>query len=424
MGKQMIGAISTRTKAAYKLLCDLQKKTLANPSSRAVSEEADAYAKWKRLSDIEEGDYVEWSLEDLQNLMEFRCSESDKSLLTHEVTKEEVRRVLFVMPSYKSPGPDGFNVEFYKESWEIVGDDFLVAIQSFYRTGFMPKGINSTILALIPKKKKAIVMKDYRPISCCNVLYKVVSKILANRLKIILPKFILPNQSAFVKNRLLMENVFLATEWSFLLNILRALNFPEQYIHWIQTCITTASFSVQVNGELAGYFNSKRAFRLPKACIREIDQMCSAFLWSGPMLNAKKTKVAWSEVCLLKHEGGLGLSSIEEANKVSVLKLIWRLLSAKDSLRFHKVEAHNGGNTSFLFDGWSSLGLLYESLGERGCITMGIPSSSTLAEALAMTRRRQHRSTLLNSVEQEIQNFQSTRDSAQSDVALWKGQNN
>ena len=86
----------------------------------------------------------------------------------------------------------------------------VLAVQSFFIKVFLPKCINSTILALI-QKKKAKEMKDYRPISCCNVIYKVISKILANRLKGIMPKFITWNQSAFVKDRLLMENLLLAT---------------------------------------------------------------------------------------------------------------------------------------------------------------------------------------------------------------------
>lgn len=74
-----------------------------------------------------------------------------------------------------------------------------MAVQSFFIKGFLPKGLNSTILALIPKKEEARMMKDYRPISCCNVLYKVISKIIANGVKGILPKFITLNQSAFIK---------------------------------------------------------------------------------------------------------------------------------------------------------------------------------------------------------------------------------
>ena len=193
-----------------------------------------------------------------------------------EVTQEEIKRVLFKMPGSKAPGPDGFTTEFFKESWAVIGKDIIVAVQSFFIMGFLPKGLNSTILTLVPKKTEAKGMKDYRPISCCNVLYKLISKILANRLKRILPKCISWNQSAFIKERLLMENVLLATEivkdyhkeeisprctmmidiskafdsvqWPFLLNTLRALGLPERFIHWISLCITTASFSVQVNG--------------------------------------------------------------------------------------------------------------------------------------------------------------------------------
>lgn len=132
--------------------------------------------------------------------------------------------------------------------------EFVVAVKSFFEKGFLPKGVNSTILALIPKKLEAREMKDYRPISCCNVLYKTISKIIANRLKMVLPQFIAGNQSAFVKDRLLIENLLLATEivkdyhkesisercaikidiskafdsvqWSFLRNVLLTLNFP------------------------------------------------------------------------------------------------------------------------------------------------------------------------------------------------------
>ena len=200
-----------------------------------------------------------------------------------------MQRVLFSMPKDKSPGPDGYTTEFYKAAWATIGHEFTLAVQSFFVKGFLPKGINSTILALIPKKLRAKEMKDYRPISCCNVIYKVISKIIANRLKVLLPIFVAGNQSVFVKDRLLIENLLLATElvkdyhkdsvstccaikidiskafdsvqWSFLINVLTTMKFPAVFTHWIKLCIITASFSVQVNGDLAGYFQSARGLR-------------------------------------------------------------------------------------------------------------------------------------------------------------------
>lgn len=129
-----------------------------------------------------------------------------------EVSELEIKKVLFSMPKNKSPGPDGYTVEFFIKAWPVFGKDFAVAVQSFFLKEFLPKGVNTTILALIPKTKEVSGMKDYRPISCCNVVYKVISKILANRLKEILPASILPNQSAFIKDRLMMENLLLASK--------------------------------------------------------------------------------------------------------------------------------------------------------------------------------------------------------------------
>lgn len=167
-------------------------------------------------------------------------------------------------------------IEFFKSAWPIIGKEFIISIQSFFERGFLPKGINSTILALIPKKTKAREMRDYRPISCCNVIYKVISKLIANRLKLTLPDFVALNQSAFIKGRLLIENLLLATElvkdyhkdsisrqcalkidiskafdsvqWSFLLKTLEAMNFPAKFIHWISLCVTTASFGSSERG--------------------------------------------------------------------------------------------------------------------------------------------------------------------------------
>lgn len=133
-------------------------------------------------------------------------------MLEDEVSEEEIRKVIFSMPSNKSPSPNEFQCEFFKTTWYVLAHAFIVSVQSVFRFGFLPKGVNSTILALIPKKIHSMEMREYIPIACCNVLYKVVSKILANRVKMILPRIVSDNQFAFVKRRLRMENVLLASE--------------------------------------------------------------------------------------------------------------------------------------------------------------------------------------------------------------------
>lgn len=259
------------------------------PSGRVVTSQDDIKTEaerfFKEFLSSEPTDIQNKTVSELQEIVPFRCSNEERSSLIRPVTEEEIREVLFHMQSNKSPGPDGYSVEFFKASWSVIAKDFTIAVQSFFSKGFLPKGLNSTILALIPKKESVTEMKDYRPISCCNVLYKVISKIIANRLKGTLPRCISPNQSAFVKDRLLVENLLLATEivkdyhkeditprcalkidiakafdtvhWNFLLNTLRALNIPEEFIHWIELCVCTASFSVQINGELAGFFRAR-----------------------------------------------------------------------------------------------------------------------------------------------------------------------
>lgn len=79
-------------------------------------------------------------MENLKNVLSFRCTEADKEQLVKEVTAEEIRNVLFSMPSNKSPGPDGYTCEFFKDTWEIVGQDFTAAIQSFSEKDFYQKG--------------------------------------------------------------------------------------------------------------------------------------------------------------------------------------------------------------------------------------------------------------------------------------------
>jgi hypothetical protein len=111
-----------------------------------------------------------------------------------------------------SPGPDGFNVTFYLSAWKWIGDDVAAVIQNFYQSGIIPHHLNETNIALIPKRLVCNLPTDFRPISLCNVIYKIISKSLANRLKDHLPDYIHPSQHAFIKGRRISNNIIIAQE--------------------------------------------------------------------------------------------------------------------------------------------------------------------------------------------------------------------
>ena len=152
------------------------------------------------------------SLEDLSQLISYRCSASVKESLEAPFTSLDIQSAFFSLPRNKAPGPDGYPAEFFTHRWKAVGPDLIMAIQQFFSSGKMLQQWNATILTLIHKKKNAVLVSDFRPISCCNTVYKVISKLLANRLKQILPSVISNTQSAFIPGRLLVENVLMGTE--------------------------------------------------------------------------------------------------------------------------------------------------------------------------------------------------------------------
>ena len=103
--------------------------------------------------------------------------------LLREFTTEEVRQALYQMHSSKSPGPDGMTTCFYKEYWSIIGEDVTKLTLEFLKGDGDLKKINHTDVVLIPKRRAPCTLKDFRPISLCNVVYKIVAKVLANILK-------------------------------------------------------------------------------------------------------------------------------------------------------------------------------------------------------------------------------------------------
>jgi hypothetical protein len=128
-----------------------------------------------------------------------------------DFSDEEIADALFQMSPLKAPGPDGFPVHFFQRHWGTMKSD-VIAIVNFFCDGLIPEGINDTVIVLIPKIQNSKELKDFHPISLCNVVYKIISKCMVNRLWPILDAIIAPEQSAFVHGRRITDNALIAFE--------------------------------------------------------------------------------------------------------------------------------------------------------------------------------------------------------------------
>ena len=206
-------------------------------------------------------------------------------ILNSMITHEEIKSAMFSIDDTKAPGPDEFSPLFLKRAGSIIGSEVSVVVADFFSFGCMLHEINCTIIALVPKVPNPSSMHDYRPISCCNTIYKCISKIIVARIKRCLPDIICPTQTAFVHRRSITDNILLTQElmknyhygfgpprcalkkaydsirWGYILDILTTMGTPSILLRHIKAYITTPRFSICVNGELTGFFASKRGVR-------------------------------------------------------------------------------------------------------------------------------------------------------------------
>ena len=129
-----------------------------------------------------------------------------------QFTENEVITAMKQMAPLKAPGPNGMPLVFYQSYWHVVGKDISTAVLYCLHSGKLLPSLNHTFVTLIPKTKSSEKVTEYRLISLCNVIYKLISKVLANRLKKILPHVISNTQSAFVPGRLIMDNILITFE--------------------------------------------------------------------------------------------------------------------------------------------------------------------------------------------------------------------
>ncbi|GJR59181.1 RNA-directed DNA polymerase, eukaryota, reverse transcriptase zinc-binding domain protein [Tanacetum coccineum] len=138
--------------------------------------------------------------------------EEEALRMVNEVTSKEIKDALFEIRDNKAPGPDGYSSLFFKKAWSVVGVDFCKTIKEFFNSGKMLNELNSTVIFLIPKSQSPLKVTDYRPIACCNVVYKCISKVITGRIKKVLGKLVNINQSAFFAGRQIQDNIMLTRE--------------------------------------------------------------------------------------------------------------------------------------------------------------------------------------------------------------------
>jgi len=138
--------------------------------------------------------------------------EEDRIWLEREFEEDEIWAIIPNFKGDKAPGLDGFSMAFFQKCWEILKNDIFAVLKEFYSTGKFEKSLNATFVSLIPKKAGAVDIKDFRPISLIGGMYKIISKILANRLKVVLGKVVSQSQNAFIEGRQILDSVLVANE--------------------------------------------------------------------------------------------------------------------------------------------------------------------------------------------------------------------
>lgn len=272
---------------------------------------------------------------DLISLSHQLKEEEIESLLA-PITNEEIKQVVLNLNPHKVPGSDGFGPIFYQKYWHIIGNEICIAIRSFFDHGKLTPALNHTLVVLIPKINYPKNANHFRPISLVNTIYKIISKLIVNRMRLILQRIINPFQNAFTHNRsthvnlllvqeilntfrtsknktgwcalkLNMEKAYDRIEWDFLWNVLGKFGFPSVWINWIKACVMTTSYSLVVNGESTISFKPSRELRQ--------GDLLSPYLFLLCMEALSRKLIKKNEYS----KNGVGISYAKNAIKIPVL---------------------------------------------------------------------------------------------------------
>lgn len=209
--------------------------------------------------------------------------------LTVPVTEQEVVNALHNIDDMKAPGKDGYEAYFFKKSWTIMKKDIMRVVDDFFVNGKLFKPAKCTLVTLIPKSKEAKMIKEYRPISCCSTLYKIISKIITIRMGKVLNTILGQNQAAFIPGQVIHNHILLTYElmrgysrhggtprcmvqmdiqkaydtidWRAMEHVLIEVGFPRTFVNWIMLAVTSVTYQFNINGTYTKAMEARRGLR-------------------------------------------------------------------------------------------------------------------------------------------------------------------
>ncbi|GKV09903.1 hypothetical protein SLEP1_g21337 [Rubroshorea leprosula] len=264
-----------------------EKESLKGPSKEQKITEADKM-KEEIATCFEETFIEEQCVRPSVGLQFKQIALADNDYLIAPFTEEEIKTAVWDCESSKAPGPDGFNFKFIKSEWETIRGDVTEFIHEFQKNGKIVKSLNTSFIVLVPKVENPQKIEEYRPISLIGGIYKILAKLLANRLKKVLARIVGEQQMAFLSSRQLMDGVVIANKvidevkkkrkevflfkidfekaydkvsWRFLDFMMQKMGFSNSWRKWIMECLRSSMVLVLVNGSPTRQFSMSRGLR-------------------------------------------------------------------------------------------------------------------------------------------------------------------
>lgn len=264
-----------------------EQGTIVTEPEEIIVEFSNFYKKLFQGQDIQHE--INWDVE-LQDI-EMCVSAEVNDRLKEPYTNAEIKRALFEMHPAKAPGIDGYSTLFYQKFWSVIQSEVCHEILQFLNTGDLDKKWNETVIIMVPKGSDPQGIADYRPISLCNVFMRIVTKVLANRIKDFLPSIIGEEQSAFIKGRLISDNILLAHEvmhslkqkrkrkdaflavkidmskaydrvnWRFLEKFMKRIGLESQWVDRVMHCVESVSYKLKINDKISEVIHPARGIR-------------------------------------------------------------------------------------------------------------------------------------------------------------------